>query len=278
MGGVSSIEWTELTWNPFVGCEIVSAGCTNCYAMRMAGRLEGFGHKPYKGTTQSSKKGRVWTGVVNRSSDRTMNLPKRHRTGSLIFVNSMSDFWNPAAKHAWRKEALDIMRGHDHHQYQILTKRPEHIAPILKEMGESVPDNAWLGCTVEDHRVVDRIDLLRQVPAKVRFLSVEPMTARLGKVDLTGIHWVILGGESGPKARPCYVDWFREVRDQCVGQGVPLFLKQWGRPENNPLYLEGGKDHVKEHDPIGKGGSLLEGKQWHQWPFYAEDPVNITPA
>ena len=272
--GATTIEWTEFTWNPFVGCSIVSAGCTNCYAMRMARRLEeGFGVAAYQGTTQKSKAGPVWTGKTNRSSDQVMRRPLGLRKPTLIFVNSMSDFWNPDADDAWRAEALDIMWQTPRHEYQVLTKRPQHIRPIMKRMGVAkLPPNFWLGATVEDHRVVDRIDLLREVEAEVRFLSVEPMTAPLGKVDLTGIHWVITGGESGPGARPMKADWVREVRDQCVAAKVPHFFKQFGRPQNNPLWEEArahGEDpvvYVKTIDPDGKGGSMLDDVYWKEYP------------
>ena len=168
----TKIEWTEETWNPFVGCFIVSAGCTNCYAMTMAQRLGNMGQEPYQGTTQDW----VWTGKVNRNSDAAFYRPLKVKSPRLWFVNSMSDFWHEAAKDEWRAEALDVMRRTPHHTYQILTKRPENIAPTLKRLGRGLPDNIWLGSTVEDHRVADRIAVLRSVHARIRFLSVEPMT------------------------------------------------------------------------------------------------------
>lgn len=266
MSRTTSIEWTNHSWNPFVGCEIVSAGCKNCYAMRMAARLQGFGVEAYQGVVQSTKAGPVWTGVVRRSSDATMAKPRKIGQPSMIFVNSMSDFWNEEADDEWRAEALDIVRKTPRHQYQALTKRPQNTLPIMKRMGiKRLPDNFWHGATVEDHRVVERIDHLREVPASIRFLSVEPMTAHLGAVDLTGIHWVITGGESGPKARPMKPDWVREVRDQAVEQGVPHFFKQWGHWSNNPLGAR-GEAYVKKHDPHGKGGSLLDGRPWKEFP------------
>ncbi len=276
----TSIEWTESTLNFWVGCDIVSAGCKNCYAMKMANRIQSFGNASYQGVTHTPKTGgkAVWTGKVNVGSERRWSEPQSTRRPTLYFVNSMNDFWHIKAENAWRKRAFDIFRATPRHQYQILTKRPENIAPMLSEMGESVPDNAWLGCTVEDHRVTDRIQMLREIPAKIRFLSVEPMTAPLGKVDLTGIHWVILGGESGPGARPCNVEWFREVRDQCIEQNVACFMKQYGKPENNPLFAKYGKAGVKERDPIGKGGSLIDGVAWREWPFYVENPLEVLHA
>lgn len=265
MSRTTEIEWCQHTWNPFVGCEIVSAGCKNCYAMRMAARLQGFGVKAYQGVVKSTKAGPVWTGKVHRSSDETMRKPLRIREPSLIFVNSMSDWFNPDADDLWRHESLDIMEEASQHEYQVLTKRPEHIKPILKRMKRRLPENFWLGATVEDHRVVHRIDLIREVDAAIRYLSVEPMTAPLGKVNLAGIHWVITGGESGPKARPMDWRWAADVRDQCLDAGVPYFHKQWGKWQNNPV-AHRGEAAVKRYDPHGKGGCKLDGREWKEWP------------
>jgi len=175
----TAIEWTQHTWNPFVGCSIVSAGCTNCYAMAQAWRMEhGFGFPIYAGTTRKVNGNAIWTGRVNRSSDAKMAEPLRIGPPSLIFVNSMSDFWHEAAKDAWRAEALSIMFAAPRHRFQVLTKRPENIAAIMQRMGiTSLPDNLWLGCTLEDHRVAERAKILAAVPARIRFLSIEPITA-----------------------------------------------------------------------------------------------------
>jgi protein gp37 len=265
---MTSIEWTQETWNPFVGCSIVSAGCKNCYAMKMAERLANMGQESYRGTTKNW----VWTGKLNRSTDATFYAPRKVRKPTTWFVNSMSDFWHANADDAWRAEALDIMGTTPHHTYQVLTKRPELITPTLTRIGvEKLPDNLWLGCTVEDRRVVDRIDILRTVPARIRFLSVEPMTAALGQVDLSGIHWVITGGESGPKSRPIKAEWVREVRDQCIAAGVAYFHKQWGKAEWNPLATnaplgESIATYIKRVDPNGKGGALLDGRLWREMP------------
>lgn len=265
----TEIEWTEHTWNPFVGCSVQSAGCKNCYAMKMATRLAAMGDKPsYAGVAAKG----VWTGRINRATDAQMRKPFGLPLGSLVFVNSMSDFWHIHAQDAWRAEALDIMRQTPGITYQVLTKRPQNIALMLARMGiDALPDNVWIGATVEDHRVVHRIDHLRHVPARVRFLSIEPITARVGPIDLSGIHWVITGGESGPGARPCDPDWVREVRDQCEARNVPHFFKQWGQWSNNPLARdcpEGERpaDYVARVDPIGKGGSLLDGQYHKAWP------------
>ena len=268
----TTIEWTHHTWNPFVGCNIVSAGCTNCYAMRQAYRLQhAFGFPSYRGTTRKVKGRPVWTGRVNRSSDAKMTEPLRISQPSLIFVNSMSDFWHENAQDSWRAEALEVMAAAPRHAFQVLTKRPENIAPILLRMGVTrLPDNLWLGCTLEDHRVADRAAIIARVPARTRFLSVEPVTARVGRLALAGIHWVITGGESGPRARPMQAAWIREVRDQCMASGVPLFHKQYGAYRNNPLCAEAGMSEAEAAaiDPPsnGKGGALLDGRLWREFP------------
>lgn len=268
----TTIEWTHHTWNPFVGCSIKSAGCTNCYAMAQAYRLEhAFGFGAYQGTTRKVNGNVVWTGKVNRSSDAKMTEPLRITAPSLIFVNSMSDFWHEKAKDAWRAEALEVMRAAPRHRFQVLTKRPENIAPIMARMGlTSLPDNLWLGCTVEDGRVAERAPTLARVPARIRFLSIEPITARVGALDLGGIHWVITGGESGRRARPNKPDWTREVRDQAEAAGVALFHKQWGDYRSNPLVAEQGRSiaEAEAADPPanGKGGALLDGRLWRAFP------------
>jgi protein gp37 len=271
----TGIEWTEHTWNPFVGCSIHTAGCTNCYAMRTALRLQEFGVESYQGTVRVVNRSPVWTGRVNQATTAAFLKPYKIKKPSLIFVNSMSDFFHETAKDQWRTEALEIME-HTPHQYQVLTKRPENIAPYLartlvQRRRPSVTDNVWLGVTVERADTVHRIATLRAVPVKIRFLSVEPLIGPVGPMDLTGIAWVILGGESGPGARPMRAEWARDVRDQCAVQRVPLFFKQWGKPENNPLWLEAPagerpQDFVAVRDPNGKGGSKLDGREWKDYP------------
>ena len=274
----TGIEWTEHTWNPFVGCTIHSAGCTNCYAMRTAQRLQEFGVESYHGVVKVVNKSPVWTGRINQATAAAMVKPLKIKKPSLIFVNSMSDFFHESAKDQWRREALEIM-ANTRHQYQVLTKRPENIAPFLERCrsfhGEftQFPPNVWIGATVERADCVHRIATLRAVPATIRFLSIEPLIDSVGPMDLTGIHWVILGGESGPGARPMQADWAREVRDQCVAQKVPLFFKQWGIAYNNPLFHEApagttGTQWVAKHDPVGKGGSKLDGCEWKDYPAF----------
>ena len=268
----TGIEWTEHTWNPFVGCSIESAGCKNCYAMRLAHRIESFGTVPaYKGTTQKINNNNVWSGKINRSSDKTMQKPFGIKGDAMIFVNSMSDFFHDNASDDWRSEALSIMRKTPNHTYQILTKRPDSIMKFVSRRNESFPDNVWLGATVEDSRVTDRIDALREVPAAIKFISFEPLIGSVGNVDMTGIHWAITGGESGHKCRPCDANWIMEIRDQCISQNVAHFFKQWGHWKNNPIALTAPtgispQKWVEMSDPEGKGGSLIDGVSWKEWP------------
>jgi protein gp37 len=282
----TGIEWTEHTWNPFVGCTIHTAGCTNCYAMRTALRLQEFGQPSYQGVAKLANGQPVWTGKINRASDAQMRKPFKIKKPSLIFVNSMSDFFHEDAHDHWRFEAMEIMRA-THHQYQVLTKRPENILPFLHRVDEVmhrlnrhevVPPNMWIGATVERADCVHRIDTLRKVPAAIRFLSIEPLIGGVGPMDLTGIHWVILGGESGPNARPMLPTWARDVRDQCSAQKVPLFFKQWGKAWNNPIFATAPKSTTGERwvafeDPNGKGGSLLDGREWKEYPKLARSSV-----
>lgn len=272
MQRTTSIEWTEHTWNPFVGCDIVSAGCKNCYAMRQAYRIEhAFDFSSYRGVTKKVNGAPVWTGKVNRASDARMRAPLMKREPAKFFVNSMSDFWHPAADDRWRHEALEIMKATPQHTYQALTKRPELILGTLHRMGvRKLPDNLWLGCTLEDHRVAGRARILAAVPAAVRFLSVEPITARVGQIALDGIDWVITGGESGRGARNNEPAWTREVRDQVKTANRAYFHKQWGSYSSNPLVCE---DHLtieeaERRDPKtnGKGGGLLDGRLWREFP------------
>lgn len=280
----TGIEWTEHTWNPFVGCTIHTAGCTNCYAMRTALRLQDFGMESYAGVARLANGAPVWTGKINRATEAQMRKPFKIKKPSLIFVNSMSDFFHEGAKDEWRLDALAVM-AKTPHQYQVLTKRPENIALFLARVNvpascltlTAFPRNVWIGATVERADCVHRIDTLRRVPATIRFLSVEPLIAAVGPMDLTGIHWVILGGESGPAARPMMPSWARDVRDQCIAQKVPLFFKQWGKAWNNPIFATApksvtGSQWVEQNDPNGKGGSLLDGREWKEYPNFGITP------
>ncbi len=263
----TGIEWTNATWNPMVGCSIHTAGCTNCYAMKQAAVITA---KHYEGVIKWVKKGNeqttVWTGKINQSPPHILNKPKTIQKPSMIFVNSMSDFFHENMVYEWQRAAMQVMKDTPRHVYQILTKRPENIMKFVKEWGDEFPRNVWVGVTMERFDYTHRIDILRDVPAHVRFLSIEPLVGDPGVLKLDGIHWSIIGGESGPGSRPMKLEWVRSAIKQSVDQGVATFFKQWGIPENNPLFLDGGKANVTKHDPIGKGGSLVDGVAWKQFP------------
>lgn len=262
----TSIEWTHHTWNPFAGCTRVSEGCRNCYAERLAVRLAAMGQATYQGVT-TPRGG--WSGRINRASPATFAKPLHIHKPGLVFVNSMSDFWHPNASDRDRADALDIMAATPNLRFQILTKRPELVAPTLARLGLArVPDNVWLGATVEDGRVAERIPFVQRFPAAVTFLSIEPMVARFGRPDIAGIGQAITGGESGPGRRPCRADWVREVRDLTGAAGVPFFHKQWGAYSDNPLVAEQGLTAAAaaKLDPHGKGGALLDGQLHRAFP------------
>ena len=245
MAGSSDIEWTDATWNPVAGCTIVSPGCTNCYAMRMAARLAAMGMAKYDGLTRKSGQRYVWTGEValDRASLRT---PIEWRRGRRIFVNSMSDLFHPEVPSSYVRRVLRTMQRTPQHQFQVLTKRAERLAALE---GEVVwPANLWLGVSVESADYLGRVAALQATSASTRFLSLEPLLGPLPSLDLTGIHWVIVGGESGPGARAMDPAWVRDIRDQCVAANVPFHLKQWGGA-------------VKK-----KAGRTLDGRIWNEWP------------
>lgn len=273
MARTTEIEWTEHTWNPFVGCSVHTAGCTNCYAMRQAFRIEQFGNAPhYKGLTTKVNGNIVWTGKVARASDATMRKALAIPGRALVFVNSMSDFWHPEALDAWRFEALAIMRRAPQHAFQVLTKRPEEAEAFFdRHPGFVLPDNFWLGCTVEHAKTRHRVDTIRRIPAKTRFISFEPIVGDVGAVDLSDIDWMITGGESGAGHRPMKAEWVRGLHEQSREQGCAHFFKQWGHFSNNPLLSScpsGTRPEawVKTLDPVGKGGSLLDGNSWKEMP------------
>ncbi len=281
MARTTAIEWTEHTWNPFVGCSVCTAGCTNCYAMQQAFRIEQFGTaRHYEGLTHKVNGRIVWTGKLSRSSDAAMRKPLGITKPSMIFVNSMSDFFHADANDAWLLEALDIIRLTPRHIFQVLTKRPENISPFLQRNPSVVfPGNLWLGTTVEHKKTASRISILSRVPATVRFISFEPLIGSVGKINLKNIHWVISGGESGPRHRPCDYEWVKEINDQAKAQGVPHFFKQWGHWTNNPLVESAPEgispvDWIKEVDPVGKGGSLLDCVAYKEFP----SPSNIIAS
>ena len=223
----SSIEWTDCTWNPVAGCSVISPGCTNCYAMRMAARLEAMGVRKYRGLTRKSGRRRVWTGKV-RCDENALDAPGGWKKPKRIFVNSMSDLFHDDVSAAFIRRVWSVMAETPRHTYQILTKRPERMLQVIFGEKLVVLPNVWLGTSVEDDRVLSRIDVLRRVPAAIRFISFEPLIGSVAAADLTGIHWAIVGGESGPRARPMELQWVDEVEALCQFSGAKFFFKQWG--------------------------------------------------
>ncbi len=213
MSDHSSIEWTQATWNPVTGCSKVSPGCAHCYAETFAERFRGVPGHPYEQGFDL----KLWPG--------RLELPLKWKRPRLIFVNSMSDLFHEDVPDSYVRSVFDIMAKASWHTFQVLTKRPERTRSIANQL--LWPANVWMGTSVENQRWTTRIDELRRVPAATRFLSCEPLLGPL-RLDLTDIHWVIVGGESGPRARRMQPEWAEEIRDQCVRQSVPFFFKQWG--------------------------------------------------
>lgn len=273
MNRTTGIEWTDHTWNPVIGCSVKSDGCKNCYAMALAGRIEAWGNKHYQGLTRNGK----WTGKVVRNSEAVFLKPTRIARPSVIFVNSMSDFFHREVSNNLRIEILEVIQDCKRHQFQILTKRPENIGRFLKEVNlKYFPDNLWLGATVEDNRVKARVADIVKSPAKIKFISVEPLIASADQVNIDGLDWVITGGESGPRARVMKHQWLLDVADKCQKFSIRHFFKQYGKARNNPLFWEivdgrhipraNATSYVKEHDSIGKGGSKINGQYVKEMP------------
>jgi len=227
MAGLSEIEWTDATWNPVIGCSMVSPGCTNCYAMRMAARLQSMRHPLYLGVTRKSGGRPVWTGRV-ALSEKTLDAPLKWRKPRKIFVNSMSDLFQDEVPADFVARVWQVMEKAGWHVFQVLTKRPEIMLATVDELGLRPLPNVWLGTSVESADYAHRIDTLRQVPAFVRFVSFEPLLASVGEVDLRDVHWAIVGGESGPRARPLDGNWIDQIERQCRLAGTAFFFKQWG--------------------------------------------------
>lgn len=223
----TSIEWTDATWNPVAGCTIITAGCTNCYAMRMAARLDAMGVEKYSELTRKSGGRSVWTGRV-RVDESVLSVPTQWKRPRMIFVNSMSDLFHEDVPVDFIKRVWDVMASTPRHTFQILTKRPERMSVVLREPQFSVLPNVWLGTSVENAAVVGRLDHLRQTPSAIRFVSFEPLIGPVSGADLTDIHWAIVGGESGPKARPMEEAWLDDIHRMCRRAGAAFFFKQWG--------------------------------------------------
>jgi protein gp37 len=223
----SAIEWTNMTWNPVTGCTKVSQGCKNCYAERMAKRLQAMGVSRYQ------------NGFTLTTHEDLLTLPKTWKSPRLVFVNSMSDLFHENVPCEFIQSVFQTMNECPHHIFQVLTKRSSRVLELASQV--TWTPNIWMGVSVEDRNVTHRIDDLRRVPAKVRFLSCEPLIGSLSDLTLDGIHWVIVGGESGPRARPMDGRWVLEIRDNCKRSGVPFFFKQWGgvRKDLTGRLLEG---------------------------------------
>lgn len=245
--GETKIEWTDATWNPVAGCTILSAGCTNCYAMRMAARLEAMGVGKYQGLTRQSAGRAVWTGRV-RCDEASLRVPLRWRGRRLVFVNSMSDLFHPDVPSAFIARVWQVMGQASQHTFQILTKRPERMADLLLEAAWPVLPNVWLGTSVESADVLHRLDHLRRTPASIRFVSFEPLLSSVHGADLTGIDWAIVGGESGPRARAIEESWVAEIETLCRASDAAFFFKQWGGPNKQ------------------KTGRHFRGRTWDEMP------------
>lgn len=242
MAQTSRIEWTEATWNPTVGCTKISPGCKHCYAEAMAKRLHAMGTPGYENRFKL-------TVLPDRLGE-----PLRRKKPTVYFVNSMSDIFHKNVSDDYIDQVFDVISRCPRHTFQILTKRAERLATFFQN--RVPPGNAWIGVSVEDRKYgLPRIDALRQVNAHIRFLSVEPLLEDLGEIDLVDIHWVIVGGESGPKARPMRREWVEDIQRQCQEQSVQFFFKQWGG------WGADGKRRSKKAN-----GRLLDGRTWDQMP------------
>jgi protein gp37 len=251
MATTSTIEWTELTWNPTTGCTKVSPGCKHCYAEVMARRLHAMGAAGYEKNFQLTL------------HESRLNQPLLRKKPTIYFVNSMSDLFHEDVTDSFLNAVMDVIDATPQHTYQILTKRAERLPQYFA--GRKCPSNIWLGVSVEDRRYgVPRIDYLRKVDAQIRFLSVEPLLADVGELDLRDIHWVIVGGESGHKARPMKPEWVENVRVQSEMAGAAFFFKQWGG---------WGADGVKRHKKAN--GREYRGRTWDNYP---ENTIPIISA
>jgi protein gp37 len=234
MASGSSIEWTESTWNPVTGCNKISPGCKNCYAERMAKRLKAMGQRNYK------------NGFKLTTQPQMLEVPLRWKNPQTIFVNSMSDLFHKNVPIDYIQQVFDVMKQAFWHRFQVLTKRSERLAEIGEELDWT--QNIWMGVSVESQKYTYRIDHLRETNAQIKFLSLEPLIGPLKSLNLTDIDWVIVGGESGPRARPIEESWVTEIREQCIDAGVAFFFKQWGGVNKK------------------KTGRLLEGRTWDEMP------------
>lgn len=245
MSDNSAIEWTEATWNPTTGCDRVSPGCDNCYALTLAKRLKNMGAKKYQNDGDPRTSGPGFQLTLHHSS---LDIPRTWRKPRMIFVDSMSDLFHERVPVEFIEQVFDVIKETPQHTYQILTKRAKRLRELSLRLDWA--SNLWMGVSVENAHYLYRMDHLRQTPADVKFVSAEPLLGSLGEIDLTGIDWMIVGGESGVGARPMKSDWAVEIRDACLSQNVPFFFKQWG-----------GKT-------AKAGGRELAGELWDEMPSF----------
>jgi protein gp37 len=249
MAGQSAIEWTEATWNPVTGCDRVSPGCAHCYALDLAARLKRMGQPRYQADGGKTS-GPGFGLTLHRDK---ISEPLRWRQSKVIFVNSMSDLFHDDVPDDFIADVFATVRLAEQHVFQVLTKRHERLANLAPRL--PWPNNLWMGVSIENRRFVHRADYLREVPAAVRFVSAEPLLGPLDELDLTGIDWLIAGGESGPRHRPVREEWLRHLRDRCIQANVPFFFKQWGGVRSK------------------SGGRLLDGREWSAMPSPVERSV-----
>ena len=242
MGQNSAIEWTGSTWNPVTGCVKISPGCMHCYAERMAKRLQAMGQPNYA---------QVFKLALH---EHALELPLKWKKSQTIFVNSMSDLFLKDVPTSFIKKVFDVMKKADWHTFQVLTKRADRLLEVNRELPWK--ENIWMGATVENSDYVHRIDCLRETGAFVKFLSIEPLLGPIPGMNLDGIDWVIVGGESGPGARPMRKEWVVQIRDRCLARGVPFFFKQWGGVQKS------------------RTGRELEGRTWDSMPVVIRDGCN----
>ena len=256
----SRIEWTEATWNPIAGCTIISPGCTNCYAMRLASRLASMGQEKYQGTTRKSGGRAKWNGEI-RLDFSALEIPRKWTKGKVIFVNSMSDLFHENVPFPFIKKVFQTMNETPHHTYQVLTKRADRLRELSSQI-EWTP-NIWMGVSVESTDYLWRIDCLRKTGAMIKFLSLEPLLGPLDELNFADINWVIVGGESGPGARPMPKKWVRSIRDQCKSSGIAFHFKQWGGVNKK------------------RAGRILDGRTWDELPgalkFRMSSRVSVIP-
>jgi protein gp37 len=235
-----------MTWNPVAGCSIVSPGCSNCYAMRMAARLEAMGLQKYAGTTRKSGNRAVWTGKLILDHN-ALSAPLYWRKPRFVFVNSMSDLFHEDVPLTFVSAVWRVMESAHWHQFQVLTKRPDRMAEFLRKRN-AVARNVWIGTSVESPKFLERLDIVRSAPAAIRFVSFEPLLEKVINPNLRGLDWIIVGGESGPRARPMDEIWVTELFEAARRYGCRFFFKQWGGP-------------VKK-----RTGRLLHGRTWDEMP------------